>query len=530
MKLTVALSAVLLAAVNTRASGEDRPNILIILGDDLGYADLGCQGCKAIPTPHIDTIATNGVRFTDGYATHPYCSPSRAGLMSGMYQHRFGFETNSGPELYAAPNFGVPRSVPILAEELKKVGYATGMVGKWHIGFREGLRPHERGFDFFYGFLSGARSYYPDGQYGPSSPILRSGEIVNDETEYLTDAFAREAVEFIDGCSDEPWFLYLAFNAVHTPMEATEEYEARFREITDRRRRTLAGMLAAMDDAVGRVLAEIRARGKEEKTIVFFYSDNGGIPSKNASFNHPLRGSKGQVFEGGIRVPFLAQWKGTIPSGQVFEKPVMGFDVHATALAAAGVGVSHSETDDLSRSRRANLDGVNLIPYLTGEAPGRPHEQLFWRDSRQHAVRFGDWKLVKGRSEPPMLFNLAEDIGEQQDLSSSCPEKLKELQAAYAEWEEEMMPAQWVRQDARNAEPGGKLKDTPSARGAARGGVRVDDAFRKADKNRDGKLTRGEYPRPEAFSNVDVDSDGFATLEEVRTYFRGRRGGRRSNR
>jgi arylsulfatase A-like enzyme len=508
--------------------GEGKPNIVIILADDLGYADLGCQGCKDIPTPHIDSIATSGVRFTDGYATHPYCSPSRAGLMSGMYQHRFGFETNSGPELYAAPNFGVPRSVPILAERLKHVGYATGMVGKWHIGFREGLRPHERGFDFFYGFLSGARSYYPDGQYGPSSPILRNGKIVNDETEYLTDAFAREAVEFIDGCGDEPWFLYLAFNAVHTPMEATEEYEARFPGITDRRRRTLAGMLAAMDDAVGRVLAKIRTHGEEEETIVFFYSDNGGIPSKNASFNHPLRGYKGQVFEGGIRVPFLAEWKGTIPSGQVFEEPVMGFDVHATALAAAGVEVAFShrqQSDDRQRwqDATATLDGVDLLPYLTGETQGRPHERLFWRDSRQHAVRLGDWKLVKPRTGPPALFNLAEDLGEQENLVASQPEKLQELQAAFAEWEKGTMPAQWIRQDRYNAEPGGKLKDNPTGRRAARGSLRIEEAFQNADKNRDGKLTREEYPRPEAFPNVDADGDGFATLEEVRAYFGGRR-------
>jgi len=519
MRITAALSAVLLVAVTIDAYCEERPNILIILADDLGYADLGCQGCEEIPTPHIDSLATKGVRFTAGYATHPYCSPSRAGLVSGMYQHRFGFETNSGPELYAAVNFGVPPSVPTLAERLKQIGYATGMVGKWHIGFREGLRPHERGFDFFYGFLSGARSYYPDGQYGPSSPILRNGEIVNDETEYLTDAFAREAVEFIDGRSDEPWFLYLAFNAVHTPMEATEEYEARFRGINDRRRRTLAGMLAAMDDAVGQVLGKIWTRGEEEGTLVFFYSDNGGIPSKNASFNHPLRGYKGQLFEGGIRVPFLAQWKGTIPSGQVFKDPVMGFDVHATALAAAGVHVSRSEG--------TASDGVNLIPYLTGEKNGRPHEQLVWRDSRQHAVRLGDWKLVQPRTGLPMLFNLNHDEGEQNDLAASQPEKLKQLQATFTEWEEGMMPPQWVRQDARNAELGGKLKPeverTTSRRPrSGRGRFDLEQAFKNADRNSDGKLTRDEYPRPEAFPNVDANRDGFATLEEVRTHFRSR--------
>ena len=195
----VAIVPALLMLSTLSASERNKPNIVIILADDLGYADLGCQGCKDIPTPHIDSIAANGVRFTDGYATHPVCSSSRAGLMSGMYQHRFGFENNSGPEKYAAPNFGVPRSIPTLSERLKKAGYRTGMVGKWHIGFREGLRPHERGFDFSYGFLSGGRSYFPDGRYSAASPLLRNGAVVKDETEYLTDAFGREAVSFLEG-------------------------------------------------------------------------------------------------------------------------------------------------------------------------------------------------------------------------------------------------------------------------------------------------------------------------------------------
>jgi arylsulfatase A-like enzyme len=431
-----------------------------------------------------------------------------------MYQHRFGFQANSGPERYAAANFGLPQTIPTLAEKLKAAGYSTGMVGKWHIGFKPGLRPHERGFDFFYGFLGGARSYYPERRYGSPSPILRNGEVVEGETEYLTDAFAREAVDFVGRNRDEqPWFLYLAFNAVHDPMEATEKYEARFPEIHDPRRRTLAAMLSAMDDAIGLVMTAIRERGEEEETLIFFYSDNGGIPSKNASLNHPLRGFKGQVYEGGIRVPFLMQWKGTIPRGQVYRNPVMGFDVHATALSAAG-----SRLDS-----QPAIDGVNLLPFLTGESNGRPHEQLFWRDSRQRAARVGDWKLVVPPRGEASLFHLASDIGEQKDLATTHPDKLKELQRIYAAWDAEMMEPQWIRQDRYNAEPGGKLKDNPTGRRAARGSLRIEEAFQNADKNRDGKLTREEYPRPEAFPNVDADGDGFATLEEVRAYFGGRR-------
>ena len=439
-------AVVVVVVITTVAEAAKKPNIIIILADDLGYADVGVNGCKDVPTPHVDSIATGGVRFTDGYANHTVCSPSRAGLLSGMYQHRFGFEFNSGPERFASQKFGLPRSVPSLAEKLKAAGYATGMVGKWHIGFREELRPPERGFDFYYGFLSGARTYFPDGRQ--NNQLFRNGKPVKLETEYLTDAFATESVAFIKRHRDEPFFLYLAFNAVHTPMEATKKYLDRFPDIRDPKRQALAGMLSAMDDAVGSVLAILRDLDVEENTLTFFYSDNGGVPPKNASRNDPLRGRKGQVFEGGVRVPFMVQWKGKLPSGMTYRKPVMGFDVHATALAAAGVAVPEDRP----------IDGVNLIPYLTGKREGQPHEQLFWRAGRQHAARVGDWKLVVVPGASPMLFNLKDDIGEERDVAKERPEKLKELQAAYAAWGAKMMPARWIRQDRSNAAPGGKLK------------------------------------------------------------------------
>ncbi|MGQ9576182.1 MAG: sulfatase [Thermoguttaceae bacterium] len=429
------------------AAAPAKPNVIIFFADDLGYADIGVNGCRDIPTPHIDRLAANGVRFTDGYATHPVCSPSRAGLLSGMYQHRFGFEHNPGPQRYASPNFGLPRDVPTLAEKLKAAGYATGMVGKWHIGFKEGLRPHERGFDYFFGFLSGARSYYPDNPR-ENDPLIRNGIVVKDEKEYLTDAFAREAVAFIERSKDKPFFLYFAFNAVHSPLEATKAYEARFPHLTDPKRKTYAGMLSALDDAVGRVMAKVRELGEEENTLVFFSSDNGGPTPETTSRNDPLRGFKGQVFEGGIRVPFLMQWKGTVPAGQVYREMVMVFDMHATALAAAGVESTGSEL----------LDGVNLLPFVTGKAEGRPHDQLFWRAGEQHAARVGDWKLVTGPQLGTMLFNLRDDIAEEHNLAASHPEKLKELQVAFADWEKGTQPAKWIRQDQRNAEIGGKLK------------------------------------------------------------------------
>lgn len=493
-----------------------KPNIIVFLADDLGYADVGFNGCKDIPTPHIDSIANKGARFTDGYANHPICSPSRAGLLSGRYQHRFGFENNSGPEEYAAANFGVPRDVPTLAERLSAAGYAACMVGKWHVGFKAGLRPHERGFDTFYGFLSGARSFYPVGPR-QNNQLYRNGEPYNDETEYLTDAFARDSVQFIervrknDG-ADKPFFLYFSFNAVHLPLEATKKYESRFPNITDPGRKTYAGMLSALDDAIGRVMYKLRELGEEENTLVFFYSDNGGPTHETTSRNDPLRGFKAQMFEGGIRIPFAIQWPGEIPSGMTYRKPVMGFDVHATALAAAGVDVPAGEP----------VDGKDLLPFLTGADSGAPHDRLFWRAGAQHAARVGDWKLVKTRGQPAMLFNLANDIGEQTDLAKEKPARLKELQTAYAEWDATMEKPRWIRQDRSNAEPGGTLK--PKSAQTPKRKTSIKNAFTKADRNGDGRLSEKEFWKADIFKAVDENGDGFATMKEIRAHDAKRRG------
>ncbi|OUW15578.1 MAG: hypothetical protein CBD18_08700 [Opitutales bacterium TMED158] len=495
------------------ANAATKPNIIIFLADDLGYADVGFNGCEDIPTPHIDSIAAKGVTFTDGYANHPVCSPSRAGLLAGKYQHRFGFENNSGPEEYSAPNFGIPRDVPILPERLNAVGYATAWVGKWHVGFKQGLRPHERGFDYTYGFHSGARTFYPNGPR-QNHQMFRKGKPFDGETEYLTDAFARDSVAFIEDNrnSGKPFFIFFSFNAVHLPLEATRKYEARFPQIKDKKRKTYAGMLSALDDAIGSVMEKVRELDQEKNTLVFFYSDNGGPTPQTTSKNDPLRGYKGNMFEGGIRVPFAIQWPDRISAGKVYKHPVMGFDVHATALAAAGIEANDTDT----------IDGKNLIPYLNGQRNGKPHQNLFWRSSAQHAARVGDWKLVKTRGQPEMLFDLSRDIGEKRDLAKRNPEKLEEAKATFQAWSDQMEVPRWIRQDRTNAEVGGKLKTVslPQTRGGADLSVdeRVERLFR-SDANSDERLTRKEYSG-QFFEALDRNGNGIVTRKEAEAIIR----------
>ncbi len=418
------------------ASKSAKPNIVLIVADDLGFADLGVQGCKDVPMPNIDSIARNGVRFTNGYVSCPVCSPTRAGLLTGRYQQRFGHEFNPGPAAEASPNFGMPLSEVTIANRLKALGYATGMVGKWHLGYNPTMHPMKRGFDEFFGFLGGAHSYI-NANERRANPILRGTEKI-DEKSYLTEAFARETVAFIERHQKEPFFVYLPFNAVHAPMQAIEPYLARFSSITNQRRRTFAAMLSAMDDAVGRVLNKLRELKLEENTLIFFISDNGGPTQQTTSSNLPLNGVKGQVLEGGIRVPFLIQWKGRLPAGKVYNFPVIALDIHPTAVAAAG-GVLSPEN---------KLDGVNLLPYLQGEKRNAPHDQLYWRFGEQSAVRAGDWKLVQ-QYGAVRLFNLAQDISEKNDLAAKQPDKLKELQTIYDDWDKQLMEPAWEREGGR---------------------------------------------------------------------------------
>ena len=445
---TSRLHALTLALIfSCAATAHAKPNILVILADDLGYGELSGQGfTQQIPTPNIDSIAKNGVRFTSGYVSGPYCSPTRAGFMTGRYQQRFGHEFNPGPAEAAVENFGLSLAEKTIGDRLKAAGYATGWFGKSHLGYKPAFHPLKRGFDEYFGFLGGAHSYL-DAAGDKNNPILRGTEPLPSIT-YTTEEFAREAVNFIGKHKAEPWFVYLPFNAVHAPLQATDKYTARFTGVTDTKRRTYCAMESALDDAVGTVLAKIRENGQEENTLIFFFSDNGGPTPSTTSGNGPLRGFKAQTWEGGIRIPFMMQWKGKIPAGKVDDRPVIQIDIHPTALAAAGV---EAPSD-------AKFDGVNLLPYVTGEKSGAPHEALYWRFGDQIALRAGDWKLVKGAGmksvNPPAragkastegaeLYNVTADIGEKTNLAEKNPGKLKELSALWDKWNAGNIDAAW---------------------------------------------------------------------------------------
>jgi len=411
-----------LVCLTSPASAADKPNVLILYADDLGYGELGCYGAKEVPTPHIDSIAANGVRLTSGYVSAPLCSPSRAGLMTGRYQQRFGHENNA-----MAAGGGLPLTETTLAQRMKALGYATMVVGKWHLGGDPQYLPTARGFDDFYGVTRNPGSFFaPEGFI--DSRVSTEVHSVTDKDFYTTDAFAAQAADWIEKHKDAPWFLYLPFNAVHAPHQATEKYLQRFAHISDTERRNFDGMLSAMDDAVGVLLGKLRSLKLEENTIIFFISDNGS-PDKRGG-NGVLRGSKATCWEGGTRVPWMVQWKGKLPSGKVEDRAVIQLDVMPTCVAAAGGAVEPAW----------KLDGVNLLPFLTGANREHPHQTLCWRIDGKWAVRHGDMKLVQGEANrnAPALFDLASDIEEKNDLAGAQPEKVKELKVMWDEWNSQM--------------------------------------------------------------------------------------------
>ena len=468
LRLLATLATAATATVVLCSAEPRRPNILFIVADDLGYGEPGCYGGTDIPTPHLDALAAGGVRFTHGYVTAAFCAASRAALLTGRYQTRFGFEFNPIGAKNAAPGIGLPAGEKTVADHLRATGYATALVGKWHLGGTAEFHPQRRGFDEFFGFLHEGHTYVPhpwegvttwlrrralpdggtgrwtapDGRlvwtthmggnepdYDADNPLLRSSQPV-DERANLTDAFTREANDFITRHRTQPFFLYLAYNAVHSPIQAPEAYLAKFAHLPDLHRRLFAAMLAHLDDSVGRVLAHLRATGLAENTLVVFLSDNGGPTKELTSRNDPLRGGKGELWEGGIRVPFIVSWPGRI-TPRTDATPVISLDATATALALAGISAPPTP-----------LDGVNLWPLLSGKSTAAPHSALYWRVGERHAIRQGDWKLLRQRGAW-QLYDLAHDVGEQTDRAAAEPARAQALAALWETWNAAQVAPRW---------------------------------------------------------------------------------------
>lgn len=423
----------------------EKPNILVIVADDLGYADLGVHGGKEVATPNIDALAASGVRCTNGYVTAPYCSPSRAGFLTGKAQTRFGHEFN--PHVGDEAKLGLPLDQRTIANVLHDAGYATALVGKWHQGFDAAHHPLSRGFDEFFGFLVGGHNYLlhqdaePEFGSAHSHNMIYRGRELQHLDGYTTDLFTDEALGFMNRSEAKPWFLYLAYNAVHTPLEIAEKFKGRIpASVTDADRRGYLSLLLGLDDSVGRVTAELKA--KHPNTLVFFFSDNGGSGRKpffayNTGVNTPLRGDKGQTLEGGIRVPFFVSWAGKLPAAKTFDQPVSTMDILPTACAIA------------QAKQPEGVEGVNLMPHLKGEVTTAPHETLAWRFGPQKAIRQGQWKLVDVRDMETktqscwQLYDLSKDIGEAHNLAAEKPELVAELSKAWDTWNAKNMPQQW---------------------------------------------------------------------------------------
>lgn len=433
--------------------GEERPNVLVIMADDLGWADIGIQNeeaTKDIVTPNIDKLFQSGLRFTNGYVPSSTCGPSRGSFITGRNSSRFGVEGNE-----AVP----PTSEIFLPAALEGTGYKSGLIGKWHLGHEPDELPLARGFDYFFGFLGGNYDYFKS----RSTSLFRQEEAVTHDEGYLTDVFAQDAVDFIESNQAEPFFLTVAFNAPHSPMHATQDalerivaHQPRFEPAYERiklvegrdalphfrfsefrskdadpeiMRLVYCAMVLSMDDGVGRIMEKLEELGLRENTAIFFLSDNGAALARPTDFggvNLPLRYGKGTVFEGGVRVVFGASWPGTIPAGHDYDRVVNSVDLFTTTIELAGGAVPDDRI----------IDGVNLMPYLTGERQGDPHEAFFFRRKNRNSWSFrsGDFKLVKDRRADRrrvMMYDVSEDVGELVDVSDQYPEKKKELVKLY---------------------------------------------------------------------------------------------------
>ncbi len=439
---SLAVVSFLCFAGSFNALAAEKPNIIVFMADDMGYADAGFTGSQDILTPNLDKLAASGVVFRQGYANHPFCGPTRAALLSGLYQHRFGFETNPA---YDPANsiMGIDPDVPLFPKRLQKVGYVTGCVGKWHLGAADPFHPNNRGFDYFYGFLGGGHDYFRIDLTEPVKEAYLQALIRNDKPAtfdgYLTTALSRDAANFVENNKDKPFFLYVAYNAPHGPLQAPAEDIERYKHISDMKRRVYAAMVDVMDRGIGEVISAVDRNGLRDNTLIFFLSDNGGPqaskqkPGKwNGSSNEPFRGGKGDLYDGGVHVPFIASWPARIPAGTTFEAPVISIDISRTAVAVAGA----------SPGGKHAMEGVNLIPFVTGEKSGVPHEALYWRSGPKWSVLAADGtkhvRETDGKS--PQLFFLPDDVAEANDLVASQPERARELRDQWESWNAQNVP------------------------------------------------------------------------------------------
>ncbi len=469
-----AKKAELLASIQKK-SGQGKPNIILIMADDLGKYELSAYGATSIETPNIDAIGQNGIRFKDAYVTAPICAPSRAGILTGKYQQRYGFETqpmefyptnkleyaagkNSKkigdwevmtPPSYPSPwemeHQGIPTGETNLAEILQASGYSTGIVGKWHLGHGEEHQPNHRGFGYQYGFY-GAFSLYTPAKKTPGfvnfiqddfsahhqwnmkrndNAAIRENNVIVQENDYLTFAIRDRAKNFITTHKDSNFFLYLSFNAPHVPFQAPQNYYDQFSHIKDKNKRVYLAMIKALDDAVGDVMKTLKEQGLEENTIVYFISDNGAAAYTGATENGPLKGGKITHFEGGVNVPFMMQWKGHLPMGEVYNFPVSSLDIFATTIAACGIKLPEEHL----------LDGTNLLPFIKGENTSEPHDKIYWRTDHIRAIRYKKWKLIMStRDDWLHLYNLENDLSESIDLSELNTEERAKLLRFFEEW------------------------------------------------------------------------------------------------
>ncbi|MFR9650845.1 MAG: sulfatase-like hydrolase/transferase [Rikenellaceae bacterium] len=435
-------SALSLSLLSFTVAANTKPNVIVILADDMGYADTGFTGAKDILTPNLDALASEGVVFTHGYANHAFSGPSRAALMTGRYQHRFGFETNPAYDP-ANPYLGMPQDETLFPARMQQVGYKTGVIGKWHLGASENHHPLNRGFDYFYGFLGGGHDYF---RIDMTKPVweaylqpLQRNKMPATFDGYLTTALSRDAVNFINENKDDPFMLYLAYNAPHAPQQAPAEDIARYAHIEDKKRRTYAAMVDVMDRGIGEVVEALKKSGIYENTVIFFMSDNGGPqPSEsspgswNGSCNEPFRGGKGSMYDGGIHVPFMMCWAGGVKGGIKYEYPVNSLDIGRTAVELAGGDPDSGK----------GMEGVNLVPFVKKEVKGAPHEAIFWRSGGNYAALASDkMKYVKDReSKTPQLFYIAKDAGESNDLSAKSESKVAQLKSAWEGWNSGNIP------------------------------------------------------------------------------------------